>query len=130
MQIGSFGPVVFEVSNKRVFTASDVKRSSSSNWAAHDRIEGKSRSQYLSPGLKKVTLEVQLRADYGVPPSSTLSQLHRLAEGRDVYPLILGGVPQADNPFKLTACEESDSASLPGGALFSATASLTFEEYT
>jgi hypothetical protein len=45
-------------------------------------------------------------------------------------PLILGGIPQAENPFKLTACEESDSASLPGGALFSAAASLTFEEYT
>ena len=130
MQVGSFGSIIFDVSERRVFTAKSIKRGSSSSWATHNRIEGKPRSQYLNPGLKTVSLEILLRADYGVNPRTALDTLHRLAEGKDVYPLIIGGVPQADNPFKLTACDETDNTRLPNGALFSATASLTFEEYT
>lgn len=130
MEIGSFGPVVFSVSEKRVFTAGNIRRGSNSNWATHTRIEGKSRSQYLNPGLKTISLEILLRSDYGVDPSASLETLHRLAEGKDVYPLIIGGVPQADNPFKLTACDETDNTRLPNGVLFSATAALTLEEYT
>ncbi len=130
MQIGSYGAIVFEVSSSRVFTAGNMTRDSTSNWATHDKIEGKARSQYLSPGLKSVTLDVQLRADYGVPPAETLETLHSIAEGRNVYSLIIGGVPQAKNPFKLVSCAERANKSLPSGELFSATATLTFEEYT
>ena len=111
MQVGSFGPVVFEVTDKKVFTPDSRSRTNTSNWATHDRIEGKSRSQYLRP-------------------QATIDLLHTLAQSRQVYPLFMGGVPQAVNPFKLKECQEDDSLRLPTGELFSCEATLSFEEYT
>ena len=70
MQVGSFGPVVFEVTDKKVFTPDSRSRTNTSNWATHDRIEGKSRSQYLSPGLTQVQYKVRIRADMGILEST------------------------------------------------------------
>ena len=129
-QVGSWGPFVFDVSASRIFTiANGATRKSSSNWATHDRVEGKPRTQYQGAGLRGVNVTIKLRADYGVPPAKTLEQLHNAAEGRNVYPLIIGGVPQAQNPMRLTGCNETKDLSLGDGALYSATAALTFEEY-
>lgn len=130
MQVGSFGPVVFEVTDKKVFTPDSRSRTNTSNWATHDRIEGKSRSQYLSPGLTQVQYKVRIRADMGMRPQATIDLLHTLAQSRQVYPLFMGGVPQAPNPFKLKECQEDDSLRLPTGELFSCEATLSFEEYT
>ena len=93
MQVGSFGPVVFEVTDKKVFTPDSRSRTNTSNWATHDRIEGKSRSQYLSPGLTQVQYKVRIRADMGMRPQATIDLLHALAQSRQVYPLFMGGVP-------------------------------------
>lgn len=130
MQVGSWGPFVFNVSAARIFTiANGATRKSGSNWATHDRVEGKPRTQYQGAALRGVDVTIKLRADFGVPPAKTMERLHAAAEGRYVYPLIIGGVPQAKNPMRLTGCNETKDLSLGDGALYSATAALTFEEY-
>lgn len=130
MIVGNWGFFVFEVNRYRTYTMEHgASRSSESNWATNDRIEGKPRSQYLGPGLRTCELSIKLRADMGVEPAYEMERLHLMAEDRYVYPLIIGGVPQAQNPMRLVSCSETKDVSL-GGDLFSATASLKFEEYT
>ena len=70
MQVGSFGPVVFEVTDNKVFTPDSRSRTNTSNWATHDRIEGKSRSQYLSPGLTQVQYKGADPRRHGNAPAS------------------------------------------------------------
>ena len=73
---------------------------------------------------------MRIRADMGMRPQATIDLLHTLAQSRQVYPLFMGGVPQATNPFKLKECQEDDSLRLPTGELFSCETTLSFEEYT
>ena len=94
MQVGSFGPVVFEVTNKKVFTPDSRSRTNTSNWATHDRIEGKSRSQYLSPGLTQVQYKVRIRADMGMRPQATIDLLP------PGVPAFYGRSTPGDEPFQ------------------------------
>ena len=129
MAIGSWGPFVFQVSDQKVFALKDITRSAGSSWATHNTIKGKPKTQYQAPTLRGTSGAVQLRADYGVKPREQLEAMAKAAEGSQVYPLIIGGKPLAQNPMRLTGISETWNTVYNGGELFSAEVSLTFEEY-
>jgi phage protein U len=128
MAIGSYGPLVFEVNTNKVFTPK-IKRTAGSSWANHDLISRKPKSQYLGPKLKSGSLDIVLRAELGVKPRATLEMLAALAEGRQVYYLIVGGKPLADNPCKITEISETWGEMYSGGELFAASVNIKYEEY-
>lgn len=129
MAIGSWGPFVFQVSDKKMLALRDISRSAGSKWATHDTIEGKPKTQYQAPTLRAVSGSVMLRADYGVKPRAQLEALAEASEGPKAYPLIIGGKPLSQNPMRLTGVSEAWNTVYNGGELFSAEVSLTFEEY-
>lgn len=128
MAIGTFGPLVFEVSSNKVF-APKITRSAGSNWAMHDLVSGKAKSQYLGAALKSGSLDITLRAELGVRPRAMLETIAALAEGRNVYALVIGGRPLADNPFKIMDVSETWGEMYSGGELAAASVSIKFEEY-
>ena len=53
MWVGCFGELVFSVSNRRIFTPDSISGSAGSEWAAHNTIGGKPKSEKTGVKLKK-----------------------------------------------------------------------------
>ena len=127
--IGTFGGIIFSVDGWRVLTPSKISRTVKGRWASHETIGRKTASQYLSPDLQSVSLEITLRADMGVRPRTMLERLERIVEQGTVSRLIIGGRPVGRNYFRLVSISEEWNTVFSGGELFSASVSLSLEEY-
>lgn len=127
--IGTYGGVIFETSDERVLTPGSLKRTAGSSWATHKVAGAKPRTEYLAPALRKVTFTLKLVASLGVRPRAQLDRLAQLAEGREAFPLVIGGRPLAAGPMRLTAVSETWDTVYNGGELYAATVSVTLEEY-
>lgn len=129
MAVGSFMGRVFTVSDERVFTPSGLRGSTGSDWAAHELIGEKARSQWAGPKLRSYTFNILLRAQDGVSPRSTLEHFQRMAESDRVDWFVVGGKPLSPNPFRLVSITDEWDAVLNDGALISCKAGMTIEEY-
>jgi len=128
-KIGYFMGKKFTVSDTKVFTPSNLRGSSGSEWAIHDLVGTRSRSQYIAPKLKSYTCDILLRAQDGVNPRSLLKYFQRCAERGKVDYFIIGGSPLSSYPFKLTDVSDEWGAVLHNGVLVECKISLTIEEY-
>ncbi|WP_087064427.1 phage tail protein [Intestinibacillus massiliensis] len=129
MAIGTYGGIVFETSDKCVLTPQSLQRTSGGSWATHKLHGVKPRTEFIAPSLRKVTFKLTLLATLGVQPRALLERLTQIAESRQAYPLVIGGKPLSDNPFRLMNLSESWDRMYNGGELVSATVSVTLEEY-
>lgn len=127
--IGSLGDIVFEVSAKKIITPSGISHSAGSNWTAHQLIGGRIKTEYCGPKLQSLAMTIQLSSRFGVKPRKMLDKLSQMAEGREVYPLIIGGKPVGRNYWRLTSISESWGHIYGGGELASVSVQLTLEEY-
>lgn len=127
--IGSFGDIVFKVSDKNVFTFQNLQLTATSRWSTQEVINGKPRSQFLGAGLIKVSFDITVSAGLGVKPRETIDKLINRVENGEVYPLIIGGKPVSNNPFSLKDISSTWGEVFNGGELYSAKLSLSLEEY-
>lgn len=129
MAVGTFMGMVFTVSQQKLLTPSNFKGSTGSDWATHDVVGGKSRSEWTGPKLKSYSFDLLLRAQDGVPPRATLSVLQQRAESCATDYFVIGGRPLSSFPFKITDISEEWGAVLAGGEMIECKVSLTVEEY-
>lgn len=129
MATGSYMGRVFTVSSWRILTPSNLKGNAGSDWALHETVGRKARSQYLAPKLKSYSFDLLLRAQDGVSPRSTLMYFQRMAEAGMADWFVIGGRPLSPYPFKLTGVSDEWDAVLNGGAMVECKISLTIEEY-
>lgn len=129
MAIGTLGKVVFSVSDTRILTPSGISGTAGSDWATHDVAADKPRSEYVGMKLRTYKFDLELNATLGVRPRTSLMQLQRMAEGKEVYWLTLGCSPVADHPFKVLEVSDSWGAVLSGGELIRCSVSVSLEEY-
>lgn len=130
MAVGSYMGRVFTVSDKEIFTPSNLTGSTGSDWVTHEVIGKKAKSQWIGPKLKKYDLDILLRTQDGVNPRSTLEYFQEIAESQKVDWFIIGGRPLSPNPFKLVSISDEWDAVLNGGILVECKVSLSIEEYT
>lgn len=128
-EIGSFGDVVFSASDSMVLQPHGMSRTAGSEYASHDIVAGKPRKEYRHAKLRSFSMTVELSALFGVRPRTMLDRLAEIAEAGEVYDLVIGGMPVAENPMALTGVSESWGEVYSGGQLSRASVSLTFEEY-
>lgn len=129
MEIGSFMGLTFTVSDTKILTPRSLSGSAGSDWASHERLGEKARSQWVSPKLKSYSVELLLRKQDGVDPRSTLETLQDLAESGKVDHFVVGSRPLAVNPFKLVSVSDEWGAVMRGGVLLECTVTLEIEEY-
>lgn len=129
MATGSFMGRAFTVSSWRILTPSDLKGKAGSDWALHETVGRKARSQYLAPKLKSYSFDLLLRAQDGVSPRSTLEFYQRASENGMADWFVIGGRPLSPYPFKITSISDEWNAVLNGGALVECMVNMTIEEY-
>lgn len=129
MYVGTYGDVVFSVGHLRVLTPSNVSGEIGADWATHEVVGGKSRSQYIGPALRTYQMDLKLSASFGVNPRMMLTRLHEMCENGEVHYLIIGPAPLSTNKFKLTSLSETWDVIARMGILTECTVTASFEEY-
>lgn len=129
MAIGSFMGQVFTVSDRRILTPNNLKGGAGSDWATHEVVGGKPRSEWLGPKLRNYTFDLLLRTSDGINPRDVLERLRTAAETQSTDWFIVGNRPISQNPFKITDLSEEWDTVLVGGWLAECKVTLTIEEY-
>ena len=128
---GNFGEtIVFEVSQKRVLTPKDMKRSVSARWEQHKVLGKAPKSEYLGQNSPETTMTVVLSAENGVKPRSTLGNIEKAVKAGTVNWLVIGGKFVGGRKMYISSCSETWDEIWNKGELVKATVSLTFVEYT
>ena len=88
-RLGSFGPLVFEVSDERVRTPARLERRLSARFAEHEVVGDKARLERTGCNLSEVTLRMKFTVEMGLDPAEELSRLEVLLSEGSVHPLLL-----------------------------------------
>lgn len=129
MAIGTLGPILFSTSDKRILTFKGLTGKTGANWVTHGVAADKPRSEYVGMNLRTYSFDIDLNAIYGVRPRTTLQQLQRMAEGKEVYWLVINCTPMAEHPFKLTEVSDTWGVVMKDGELVQCSVSISLEEY-
>lgn len=128
-KIGSFGKLVFETSDKKIFTFSNMQHKISANYAQHKIIAKKPRSEFLNVGLREITLTIELNVLHGIKPRKQLERIeYMLSEAYADY-LVIGEKKIWKNKFVITSLSETWDVIYSNGELAKATVNVTFQEY-
>jgi len=131
MAIGTLGRnVVFEVSDDRVFTFSELTREVTSRWTNHEPQGVKPKPEFLGAGLQTASLTITLSATLGVRPRDVLEAIENMVENGTAETLVIGNRPVGSNPFRLTGSSEAWNTVYNQGELARATLTISLEEYT
>ena len=131
MAIGTLGRnVVFEVSDDRVFTFSELTREVTSRWTNHEPQGVKPKPEFLGAGLQTASLTITLSATLGVRPRDVLEAIENMVENGTAEILVIGNRPVGSNPFRLTGSSEAWNTVYNRGELARATLTISLEEYT
>lgn len=129
-QIGSFGPIVFEVSDKRVFTLSNIKQQISAQYGDHKLINKKPQKEYIGAGTRVFKFSITVNVMLGVKPKDVLRDMEYLTESGFTDYLVIGNKTVGSNKFCITDLGETWDTVYSGGELARATLDVTMVEYT
>ena len=113
MAIGTLGRnVVFEVSDDRVFTFSELTREVTSRWTNHEPQGVKPKPEFLGAGLQTASLTITLSATLGVRPRDVLEAIENMVQNGTAETLGNRDRTGGRNPLRPPA--PSEAANWPG----------------
>ena len=121
--------LVFNVSHLQVLTPSNISGSTGADWADHEVLSSKTKSQYLGPQLRSYQMDIQLSSSFGVAPRTALDRLQEMSENGEVHYLIIGLAPLSMNKFAIESISDTWDVVGRMGVLMECKVSLTFREY-
>jgi phage protein U len=130
--LGSFGEIIFQVSGNeggKIETFDDFVRTSAERWANHDLIGLKPKSEFLGPGLDKITFSMQFDVSFGMNPRIEMEKLVVMSRSGQVETLIVGGKPLGVNKWKIINLTQSWKTVDNRGNVVSGGLDITLEEY-
>lgn len=104
--IGSFGPIIFEVTEDKILTFDGFTRTTESRYIEHKVRYIKPRLEFEGPGIDPVRFTIRLRAEFGINPEKTMDAIRSFARRghRDLF--IRGGKPISSNSWVIQRAEE------------------------
>ena len=121
MQVGTFGPLTFEVSRDYILTLDGVKRENKGRYEEHKVLGARPRLEFLAPELQTFAFTIRLSCFWGVDIKAQLAAIKTLVEEGTAERLIIGGTNYGYHII------ESSSESWTN--LVSASVSLALKEY-
>lgn len=128
--MAQWGSIKFSVNSDKIFSFTNMKRSYSGRWAAHNIIGKRPKMEFQGPDLDEVTIDVILDAEMGVKPRTAMYDFRAAAKQGKVAYFYVGGKRVATNKFYIEKGTENWNEIWNQGELVRATAQLTFKEYT
>ncbi|WOO34955.1 phage tail protein [Anaerocolumna sp. AGMB13020] len=129
MSVGSYGGIVFQVSKKKIYSFSNFKRTRTAEWKEHSRHGQKAISQFISPGIENITLDIHLNASLGVKPLTVIEKWGKLLETGHHDIFVIGGKQVGKNEWKIESVSEAWNTFLSKGELIAADITVTLSEY-
>jgi phage protein U len=129
VKIGSFGDIVFEVSNSRTKTFKDLERSGSARWDDHEIIGKKPKSEFIGPGLEEISFTILLKAELGINPIKELDKLRKMRDSGKVASFVIGGKPISQNYWSIQQTSESYKVVDRKGNILEAEVNIDLKEY-
>jgi len=105
MQIGSFGDIIFEVSERSVRTFYDFLQRAGSRWSIHEPIASAPRPEYLGPVQGDLEFTMRLSSSLGLDPAAEKAKMETLAREGTHAPLLLGNRPVSEADWYIESCE-------------------------
>ena len=128
MAIGTFGDLIFEVSDKKIFTPATFSRSGGAVWADHPMLYKKSRREFMHSEIRGIEVEIKVNALHGVKPWETIRTMYKYMENGKCSPFVVGGKPMANYKMCIISVSDTWDEVLNEGELIKATLSITLEE--
>lgn len=129
--IGNFGKAIsFTVNSKKVLTFSGFKKTVAARWVKQNICNKKPKCEFLGTEADVVTMNITISAQNGVKPKKVLALLEQAISTGVVAYLTIGGNLVSKNKFYIESMDEEWKEVWNKGELVSATASVTFAEYT
>lgn len=126
--LGSFGKVVFRVSQDNILTPTQVGITVSARHKKHSRIGAVDITEFETRQLKKISLPIKLYRDL-CNIKSTLRELTRICEEGEHYPLILARDKIGKHNFCIESFSYSYSKTDGIGEPLVVDVNLSLEEY-
>lgn len=127
--IGTWGNVIFSVSDKKVNTFDGFKRSESARWSKHDMHGQKSKSEFTGVDNGKVSFTMHFSAFHGVNPIKELDKFIKCVRSGEAHTLIIGNKRVGVNKWYLPSVDQSWDYFDNKGNILSAGITITMEEY-
>ena len=127
--MAKWGSITFSVNSKKALSFSDMERSYSARWEAHDIIGKRPKMEFMGPDMDEITLTVVLDAQLGIKPRATMKKFREAAKKGTVSHFYVGGRKVAKHKFYIGSGTEHWKEVWNKGELVRATAEITFKEY-
>jgi len=125
--VGSFGQVVFQVSEEALALVRDLRRKTAARVEEHQVVGAKPRLEFIAPELDETVFKVFWSISFGVRPRTEIRRLREVCEAGVAHRLIMGG--ENFGKYLLTEMQEHWLRGGPGGEPIVAEAALTLKEY-
>lgn len=128
--IGIFGNrIVFETSDRRILTFSNMTRKITGKYTKHNIIGQKDYPEFTGPGNDTITLKIFLDVSLGIKPSEVMDNIEEAVENAETNYLIIGGKMIGKNKFYISSVSEAMDVIMGNGAIARATLNISMEEY-
>ncbi|MEG0261001.1 MAG: phage tail protein [Lysinibacillus sp.] len=120
-KIGSFGDLVFEVSENKTKTFSNFQRTTKSRWESHNLLSHKPELEFEGAGTDDISFTIVFRADFGVNPEKEMAKLREF--------ISRGKKPISPNYWVIEKAVESHKSIDHHGNILSMEVQLSLLEY-
>ena len=127
MSIGTFGPLTFETSEKRIRTFDAFKRKTGAKFEEHTIIGLKPKLEFTAPGLDDISFQVVFSAYLGLSPAKEIDSLREIVQKGEYHPLIIGG--KTLGKFVVESLSEAWNHVDNRGSLIDAAVDISLKEY-
>lgn len=128
-RVGSFGDLVFSVSDKTVRTFDSMSWEFSADYATHDRHIKADLLEYIGPSIETISFSMVFSVFLGVNPLKEIRRLHNMVQSGYAQRLIIGGNVYGTYKWVMQKGTVDLRRFDRQGELWAATAKVTLKEY-
>lgn len=128
-KIGSFGALVFSVSENTVRTFDQISWKVSAKYATHDRHMKMDVLEFLGPEPGSISFTMAFSVFHGTNPLSEITELNDMANAGITGRLVIGGRVYGSYKWVISAVSSELKRYDSKGNCWAATAQVTLKEY-
>lgn len=128
-EIGSFGDIVFIVSNKKILSYEDFQRIISPRWKEHNVLANKPLLEFEGPGADEISFTIVLSAGMGINPEAQMAKIRDFARRGKKALFIRGGKPISINHWVIDKAVERHQITDNKGNILKMAVELSLKEH-